>query len=175
MSLTFSLDLIHADCILGVERPYLTGRQRVSSLNTRGHRVRRRLHELDERLRACNRHGAAALLQNFYCSLSLHAPHQNNFSRTLTTKNVECVFIEELLFSGSFTFDYWQPVTEGRSEVGWIIRGKAPISEGSERSWIDLTFKRCHLFEKSIQSCISHRKRRLVINVHRLAANQLQP
>lgn len=51
-----------------------------------------------------------------------------------------------------------------------VIRGKAPNSEGSERSWIELTFKRCNLFEKSIQRCISHRNSRSVINVHQLAA-----
>lgn len=68
LPLTFSLDLIHADSILGVERSDFTGRQRVSSLNPRGHRVRRRLHGFDERLRACNRHGATAkLLQLRLC------------------------------------------------------------------------------------------------------------
>lgn len=70
-------------------------------------------------------------------------------------KNVEGGFIKKLWISGSFTFEYWQPVNEGRSQVGWIITGMPSISEGSERSWIDLTFKRCHSFEKSIQRCIS--------------------
>lgn len=96
-SLTFSLDLIHTDGVLGVERADLTGRQRVSPLDTGGHRLRRRLHELDERLRACNRHNAAALLQNFSRCLSVRAARTNHFGRTLPAeKSALSVFMEEV-------------------------------------------------------------------------------
>lgn len=108
----------------------------------------------------------AARLQQTWCCCTLSEllllalcprPSPESLWSGPDNKNVECVFIEELLFSSSFTFDYWQPVTEGRSEARWIIRGKSPISGGCERSWIDLTLKRCNLFEKSIQRSIFHR------------------
>lgn len=58
-SLTFSLDLEHADCVLRVERPDLAGRQRVSPLDAGRdckRRGLRRLHEFDEWLRASDGH-----------------------------------------------------------------------------------------------------------------------
>lgn len=51
ISLTFSLDLKHADGILRVERPHLAGGQRVSPLDARRD-GRCGLHGFDERLRA---------------------------------------------------------------------------------------------------------------------------
>lgn len=59
-SLTFSLDLKHADGILRVERPHLAGRERVSPLHPRGNR-RWRLHWFDEWLRANNGHHTTLL------------------------------------------------------------------------------------------------------------------
>lgn len=57
-SLTFSLDLKHADCVLRVERPDFAGGQCVSPLDAGRdcERRRLRLHELDEWLRASDGH-----------------------------------------------------------------------------------------------------------------------
>lgn len=144
-SLTFSFDLIHADGILGVERPDLAGRQRVSSLDTGRHRVRWRLHELDERLRACNRHGAAALPQNF-SSLSVHAPHQNHFGRNLPahTENVMPAFPKALWFSSSFTFEL-SAGHDGRSQMWWIITDYVRSDHKVKHLAFLLTFNTHHL------------------------------
>lgn len=92
-SLTFSLDLIHTDGVLGVERPDLAGRQRVSPLDAERRRLRRRLHDLDERLRACDRHDAAPLPQNFSGCLCVRGPHKNHFARTLPAETVGLVYL----------------------------------------------------------------------------------
>lgn len=59
--LTLPLDLKDADGVLRVERPDLAGGQRVSPLESRGHRGRS-LHRFDERLRAHDGHHAACAL-----------------------------------------------------------------------------------------------------------------
>lgn len=57
-SLTFSLDLKHADRVLRVERPHLAGGQRVPPLDA-GRDCGRRLHDVDEWLRASDGHRMA--------------------------------------------------------------------------------------------------------------------
>lgn len=56
--LTFSLDLKHADGVLRVERPDLAGGERVSPLDA-GRDCGRRLHDVDEWLRASDGHRMA--------------------------------------------------------------------------------------------------------------------